>query len=226
MSRTELRDRLPTILRNAWLCGAGFLAIATVPASAADFPVCPPPAAGEAVRSACRPWDAAAVVKILDDLTIDHLFKRELPGFERTWTQLVTPLQSKNLVESEAFQKLARDLEPLRFTQLDRTTGTLSSHLASAPRQADVDALGFGEAVRLHVRFPETLDGGYWRGPDALQVAFWEKYRLALTVTRGDTVLAGGEVACLSLSPDGMFVRFAGKESAPLFVRVRDCEVP
>lgn len=206
-------------------CGAASacLLLATW-AGAADVPVCPPPAAGEVVRSACRTWDAAAVAKLLDQITVDHLFKRELPGFERTWMQIVGPLQSKNLVESEAFLKLARELEPLRFTQLDRTSGTVSAHFASSVREADVDALGFGDGVKLHLSFPESLDGGYWRGPDALQVAFWEKYRLALRVERAGAVVAEGEVACLALSPDGIFVRFSGKESAALFIRVRDCE--
>jgi hypothetical protein len=209
-------------VRAATVAGLAF-ALAGV-SSAAEPPVCAPPAAGEVFRTSCRNWDTGAVVQLLDELTVDHLFKPELPAFERTWLQLFAPFTSKNLVESEGFRKLAQGLEPLRFTQLDRTTGTVSASLAATPREADVDALSFGEAVRVHVRFPETLDGGYWRGPDTLQVAFWEKYRLGLRVTRGDAVVASGDVACLALSPDGLMVRFAEKDSVPFFLRIRDCE--
>jgi hypothetical protein len=200
------------------------LAPACAPAGAAQPPLCAPPAAGEVFRTSCRTWETGAVVQLLDELTVDHLFKPELPAFERTWRQILAPFTSKNLVEGDAFRKLTVELEPLRFTQLDRTTGTVSANLAAAPREADVDALAFGEAVRVHVRFPETLDGGYWRGPDTLQVAFWERYRLGVRVTRGDAVLAAGDVACLALSPDGLMVRFAEKESPPFFLRIRDCE--
>jgi hypothetical protein len=203
---------------------AGLVAALAGFSAAAEPPVCAPPSAGEVFRTSCRSWDTGAVVQLLDELTVDHLFKPELPAFERTWIQLFAPFTSKNLVESEAFRKLAQQLEPLRFTQLDRTTGTVSASLASAPREADVQALAFGEAVRLHLRFPETLDGGYWRSPDTLQVAFWEKYRLGLRVTRGDAVVAAGDVACVALSPDGLMIRFAEKENPPFFLRIRDCE--
>ena len=87
-----------------------------------------------------------------------------------------------------------------------------------------MDALGFGEAVVLELRFPEALDGGYWRGPDALQIAFWEKYRLGLRVLRRGAEVAAGDVACLALSPDGIMVRFADASATPFFLRIRDCD--
>src|SRR5690554_6620220 len=119
------------------------LAAPVAAARAADPPLCAPPAAGEVFRTSCRTWETGAVVQLLDEFTVDHLFKPELPAFERTWTQILAPFTSKNLVESDAFRLLAKDLEPLRFTQLDRTTGTVSSNLAAAPREADVGALAF-----------------------------------------------------------------------------------
>ncbi len=191
--------------------------------AAAQFPVCAAPAAGEVFRTACRTWEAAGVLQLLDELTVDHLFKPEAPPFERTWTQLLAPFTSKNLVENEEFRARAMALAPLRFTQLDRTTGTVSTDLASAPRELEIESRGFGDPVQLRIRFPEALDGGYWRGPDVLQIAFWERNRLGLTVVHGGSEVVSGDVECVALSPDGVLVRFAGGV-APLFLRTRDCE--
>jgi len=191
--------------------------------ASAQHPVCAGPAAGEVLRTSCRSWAAASVLRFLDDFTVDHLLKPAPPPFERTWPQFLAPFASKNLTEKDGFRALARSLEPLRFTQLDRTTGTVISDLAAAPRQVDVESEGFGELVSLRLTFPEVLEGGYWRGPDVLQIAFWQKHRLGIRVDLGGNPVVQGEIACLILSPDGLLLRFAEEGSAPVFLQLRDC---
>jgi len=208
------------------LCSSAIvLVILAAGPAAAQNPVCAAPAAGEVLRTSCRAWASASVVRLLDDFTVDHLLKPSLPSFERTWPQLVAAFASRSLSENDAFRALAKSLEPLRFTQLDRTTGTVSCDLAASPRQVDVESVGFGGVpASLHLALPEVLEGGYWRGPDVVQIVFWQRHRLGMRVNLDGTAVAQGDVQCLSLSPDGLLVRFAEEGNAPVFIKIRDCE--
>ncbi|MFN2426922.1 MAG: hypothetical protein ABR587_10810 [Candidatus Binatia bacterium] len=209
--------RLPIVVASAILL---VLAAGAAPASA-QHPVCAPPAAGEVMKTSCRSWAAPAMLRLLDDFTIDQIFKPV--SFERTWSSLMSAFASKDIPENEAFRATARSLEPIRFTPLDRTTGTLLSDLSGSPRSIDVRPDAFGGPVSVHVELPELLEGGYWRGPDSVQLAFWKRSRVAVQIRFEDTEVARGKVQCVALSPEGLLVRFAEEASTPIFLQIRDC---
>lgn len=216
--------RIRAMLRP--LCFATLLAsvlLATPEPASAQHPVCPPVARGEVLLTSCRSWSSDAALRLLDDFTVDHLFKAPLPAFERTWTQLATVFASTSLPENADFRRTAKMLEPLRFTPLDRTTGTVGCDLSASPRRLELDSLAYGNAVSLQFDLPEVLEGGYWRGPDVLQMTFWKRNRPTIRVSRDAVAVAQGEIQCFSLSADGLLVRFSDTGSAPVFVSIRDC---
>lgn len=198
--------------------------MAGVGTASAQRPVCAPPAPGEVLKTSCRSWAAETALRLLDDFTVDQLFKPGPASFERSWGQLLSAFASKDIPEDETFRAAVRSIEPLRFTPLDRTTGTVLSDLASSPRELRLQPESFGGPVSVDVTLPRLLEGGYWRSPDSIQVAFWKTSRIAIGVEFEGTEVVRGEVECVALSPDGLLVRFAEEQNPPVFLQLRDCQ--
>jgi hypothetical protein len=190
--------------------------------SLAQQPVCRPVAAGEAVRVAYSAASLEPVARLLADFAIDHLLKPSPPDFERTMPQVARPFVAQQLIDNPALAGFLRGLSPLHFTQLDRTTGTVIADLRKDTREYRAPLDGVPGSPTLSLRLPERLEGGYWRGPDVLQVAFWERKRAQgrLEWTGGPAV--EGELECLSLTSSGLLVRFAAAGTPALLVKFEE----
>ncbi|HEY2773500.1 MAG TPA: hypothetical protein VGK20_05555 [Candidatus Binatia bacterium] len=215
--------------RSAFAAAAVLLLLAA-PAHA-QRPVCASLAPGERATISCRPFSLSPVVRFLADFSVDQLFKPTPPAFQRTALEMAPLFAAKEVSDDAALQKLLSSLPPLRFSQIDRSTGTVLAELGDSATNADLVLDKIDRAPRLAVRLPRVIAGGYWRGPDVLQIAFWENKRVGMTLSfAGGTVggaaggvAAGGDVDCVALSPEGLLVRFAPASVAPLLVLFRDC---
>ncbi|MFN2375931.1 MAG: hypothetical protein ABR538_05295 [Candidatus Binatia bacterium] len=204
----------------AGLVAAAFVLLAA-PARA-QRPVCADLAQGEAVQVACRPFTLFAVVRFLSDFTVDHLFKPSPPPVQRSVMEAVQVFGSKEIIDNPALKEFLSGLAPLRFTQLDRTTGAVLADFTKSPREFRATLEGTG--AELALTLPAVAQGGYWRAPDVLQVAFWEKGRFGFSLTSKDRPAMAAEIGCLSLTPDGLLLRFEPASIPPLLVLFRECQ--
>lgn len=195
-----------------------------IPASPsfAQQPVCRPVAAGEAVRVAYRAASLEPVGRMLADFAIDHLFKPSPPDFERTMPQVARPFVAQEMIDNPALATFLRGLSPLRFTQLDRTTGTVIGDFRKDSREYRAPMDGIEGSPTLTLRMPERLEGGYWRGPDVLQVAFWERKRAQARLEWSGGPVVDGELDCVSLTSTGLLLRFAAAGTPALLVKFEE----
>ncbi len=205
---------------------AGLLGIACalrgLPARAQQ-PICPPLAPGEAVLTSCRPLSSAPAIRLLADFTVDHLLKPAPPAFGRGALELAQPFVGKELRDNPDLTAFLNALPSVRFTQLDRGTGTLAADFSGARREFQSPMQGVSGEPTLAIRFPEHLEGGYWRAPDALQVAFWEGKRIDARLVAADGTTREVTLQCLALGPDGLLLRMGPDGSPPIFLAFRDC---
>jgi hypothetical protein len=188
----------------------------------AQLPVCPAVAPGERVQLSCKPFSLLSVGRFLADFSVDQLFKPSPPPFRRTILEAAQLFVPKELSDSPALLAWTAALAPLRFTQLDRTTGTVQADYSKSDRDFEETVAGFGSEVRLTLRMPERLQGGYWRAPDVLQITFWERQRAAFVVESPAGSRVEAELECVSLTPDGLLLRLSGG-LPPILVLVREC---
>lgn len=228
-TRTELTTLRPvrTIARMGppsfrRLALAALLLTLSASASQAQRPVCAPVAPGEPVITVCRSFSLYPVVRFLSDFTVDHLFKPAPPPFARSLVDAARLISSKEIADHERVEKLLAELSPILFTRLDRTTGSVVADWKASARELITTLDAADEKPSLAVRLPELVRGGYWRGPDVLQIAFWEGNSIAVEVATGGTTF-GGDVECLSLSPDTLLLRFRSAASPPLSIQLREC---
>lgn len=185
--------------------------------------VCAPPATGENVVGVCQPFALFPVVRFLADFSVDHHFKPAPPPFERSLLQLLQPFAAKELLDNDALRVFLAALAPLRFVQLDRSTGTVFADFAETARSFEGSLERSDGPVSVSLELPASLQGGYWRGPDLLQLAFWEKHRLRFRLGAAAGRSVEAEVECVSLSPDGLLLRFAPATTPPLLLFLREC---
>lgn len=190
----------------------------------AQLPVCPQPLPEEAYYTACAPGGRILVAQLLLDLAIDHVMKPDLPPVRRRAGDLLRAVTSDEWMEKNgALRAYLDQLEPIKLTKLDTTTGTLLLVGADEARRFS-GAIAVGDLpYDLTLQLPERLSGGYWRTPDVLQIAFWEGQRATL----GITIPGGGQVEaaveCLVLSTDGIRMVTSGAATPDLLVRFDEC---
>jgi hypothetical protein len=190
----------------------------------AQRPVCAPVGAEERVQPFCAPLSLYAAVRFLSEFTVDHHFKPAPPAIQRSALDTTRFVIGKQLADNPALETFLRGLEPLRFIQLDRSTGTLVSDFGKNERRFQGSLKGVEGEPALTVRMPASLQGGYWRAPDVLQIAFWQNQRFAVRMDYGNGRAFDAEVECIALSPDGLLARFASPGAAPLLLQFRECE--
>jgi hypothetical protein len=201
---------------------AAALALAATRADA-QLPICAPLGPDELVQAACAPYSLYPAVRLLADFTVDHLFKPAPPPIQRTLLEAGQLFAAKQIADNPPLQSFLENLAPLRFSQLDRTTGTLIADFNANKREFQGRLVGVEGEPTLSLRVPAILQGGYWRGPDVLQIAFWEKERIAVRLAPNGGLAFDGEVECLVLSPDGLLLRFAPEPRTPLLLELREC---
>lgn len=206
----------------SWLAATAFLLGAT--AARAQRPVCAPLGPAEAVQPVCAPFSLFPAVRFVADFTVDHLFKPAPPAVQRTVLETGQLFAAKQIGDNPALQSFLAALAPVRFLQLDRTTGTVLADFHSSPREFEGPVAGVEDEATLTLRMPGKLQGGYWRAPDVLQIAFWEHARVALHIAYSGRRVFDAEVECVALSPDGLLVRFTPSQLAPVLVRFRECD--
>jgi len=196
----------------------------TATSAHAQHPVCAPLAPGEAVHAVCAPFSLYAAVRLTADFTVDHLFKPSPPTIQRSVLEASQHFAAKQIADNPALKSFLAALVPLRFSQLDRTTGTVQADFSTNPREFEGRLAGVEGEPTLALRLPATLQGGYWRAPDVLQIAFWEQGRVAIRTDHGGGRVVEGEVECVALSPNYLLARFAPATTPPLLVRFRECD--
>lgn len=212
-------QRRPVNFRT--LAVASFLLVAT--SAHAQRAVCAPVAPDEQVQTACMPFSLFPSVRFLADFTVDQLFKPAPPPFQRTLLEVSSLFVGKTIADNPELKRFLGALAPIRFTQFDRTTGSVLADFEDNKREFQSRLEGLEGSPQLTVLVPRQLQGGYWRGPDVLQIAFWDNGRIAIRVTGTSGPDFVGDVRCLSLTPDGLLVRFAGSTTPPLLAMFREC---
>lgn len=212
--------------RCAVFTGFVMAAIAlAAPTVHAQMSVCAALRRDEYVQRVCAPiFSVLPAVRFLDDFTVDHLFKPAPPLIERSILETSRIFATKEIDDNPALKSFLGALAPLRFSQLDRTTGTLQADFDGNQRQFEGLLAGVEARPTLTLRLPRRLDSGYWRGPDVLEIVFWERSRIAVRVDPGGGRVFEGEVECLSLSPDGLLMRFTPATTPPLLVSFGECD--
>jgi len=190
----------------------------------AQRPICAPPGPDERVHAICTPFSLFPAVRFLADFTVDQLFKPAPPPFTRSLLEFGQLFAVKEIAASPPLKDFLAVLAPLRFAQLDRTTGTVFADFDAGRKEFDGELAGVAGQPAMTLRLPRHLQGGYWRGPDVLQVAFWEHGRMGVRITHEGGRVFEGEVECAALSPDGLLVRFEPAVMPPLLVQFRECE--
>ena len=192
-------------------------------AAAAQRPICLPVSPTEAVQTICKPFSLYSAVRLLSDFTVDQLFKTAPPPFRKEFAEFVQAIAADNLTANPSLQKFLRAMPPLQFSQLDRSSGTL---LADSIDEIPVfeERLVFGDArPTVSLRIPRQIAGGYWRGPDVLQIALWENRRPRVRIAPDNLEAIEVELECISIAPDAAILRFAPSTVPPLVIRFVDC---
>ena len=219
-----LRTIGPVRSRRAIVSGLAVAAFTLAVGTAhAQLPVCAALGPDERVQVVCAPFSLFPAVRFLADFTVDQLFKPAPPPIQRTLLEAGQLFAAKAIGDNPDLESFLAALAPLRFTQLDRTTGSLLAVFDQDQREFEGRLEGVEGEPTLTLHLPRSLQGGYWRGPDVLQIALWEKQRIALRIAREGGGVFEGDVDCLALSADGLLVRFSPSTTAPLLVLFREC---
>lgn len=193
--------------------------------AAAQLPVCPQPEADAPYYSACLPSGRFLVASVLTSFAIDQLLRADTAPFVRRPREILESVSTEALLEKNAalVDYLGR-LEPLKFSRLDTSTGLVAlganDEVRSFDAVIDVDTVPYSVSVQL----PERVEGGYWRTPGVLQVAFWEGHRATLALTTPGGIDMQAQIDCLVVSTDGIRVLTAGSSTPDLLVRFGECQ--
>ncbi|HXC51676.1 MAG TPA: hypothetical protein VN634_12370 [Candidatus Limnocylindrales bacterium] len=189
----------------------------------AQQPICPQFVRGQQVAVVCRASYGFSVVRFAADFTVDHLLKPLPWSFERSLSQIAQAFAFKELRDNPELAKFLLAIAPIRFAQLDRTTGTVSAAFESNERAYSAPVSGVTGTPKFSLDLPERLEGGYWRAPDVVQIAFWQGKRMHVRLENADGNAIDGEIACVSMTPDGVSITFAQESTPAVFLMTRGC---
>ncbi len=221
MGRIELG-----VVSNQLRMSSVFAVIVTVCSltpAVAQQPVCPPPSPSQLYYATCGLRVMMPVRRFLTEFAVDHLFKPASLPFERSPLDLVAPLAGSQFEADGDLSEQLGSLAPLRFTRLDKSTGTVDAAFGEGTRSFSA-ALEVPEGQhRLSFELPERLAGGYWRTPEVLQVAFWEGKRIAFVLELADGQRREGGISCLSLSSESLRLVTSDPIAPDFLLNFREC---
>jgi hypothetical protein len=109
------------------------------------------------------------------------------------------------------------------FAKIDTATGTLDFAVDEVRRNFVGDIDTGTKPVHVSWELPARVNGGYWRTPDVLQVAFWQgkRPRMRLAVAGGELA---AEIECLDVSADGVRIVASGVDTPDILIRFDQCD--
>jgi hypothetical protein len=193
-------------------------------AAAAQLPVCPQPEPDQSVYTACLPGGRFLVAPLLANLAVDQLLRPEPGPITREPRAVFASLATAETLENNAAlaDYLGR-LAPLKLTRIDTSTGTLRMDVGEDQRSFSTSVAANETAYRVGLELPERIEGGYWRTPGVVQMAFWKGQRARFTVAAPDGPAIAAEVECLVVSSDGIRLVTTGSQTPDILVRFESC---
>jgi len=168
-------------------------------AARAQHPLCPPPAAEDTYFYTCRPNSADMVARFIYDFTVRHLFKSpdtlEIPSDKLLAVLGLQKILDPSNADVTAF--LAKR-DSVTFTPLDRTTGEFVSKGSSGAQTLTISNDKFG--VSLELSLPETVQGLYWRSPDALEAQFYKGHGIRFHISGANASDYEDDIQCISIT--------------------------
>jgi len=193
--------------------------------SVAQLPVCAQPEPDQPAYTACLPGGRFVVVPLLTNLAIDQLMKADGTPIKRDGHELFQSMASEESREKNAALGEYLDrLEPLKLTRIDTSTGTLRLDVADEERSFSTTVVVGDAEHRLGLELPARLEGGYWRTPGVLQMAFWKGQRVSLTSKTTSGSEFSAEIECVSVSADGIRIVTSGPSVPDILVGFDPCE--
>jgi hypothetical protein len=198
----------------------------SAPPSHAQHPVCAPPSSSETYLAVCRPGLIAihGAATILSRFSVDHLFKPPQIPFMYAPAEIAAPFIGRQSPEIAEFFESLRDLPDVRFSRLDRSTGTLVANFEDAQRTFHIELEVDDHQPQISLQLPLHLEGGYWRAPDVLQMIFWKDYRPSITFEVAGRRVIDSEVACVSMSAGSLKIDLVEEDQPGIVLSLGGCE--
>lgn len=203
----------------AFLVLAGWSGVAT-----AQMPVCPQPDPVAPVWSVCSPTGRYLAISFLSNLTIDQLLRADGKPIERRPRDVFeSVVDGDTLAAQSVLVDWLGGLGSLKFSRMDTATGTLAMDTPQERRNfsSTLPVGGLGYDVTIDV--PERIEGGYWRTPGVLQMAFWKDRRAKVGVKTPFAGTFEGEIDCAVVSADGIRLMTAGEGTPDVLVGFGPC---
>ena len=151
------------------------------------------------------------IAPFLSDLTVDLLLRSEGTVVSREPRSLFASMATADTIKSnKALTDYLAGLPALRLNRLDTASGSLRMDLAQEQRSFSSQFEAGENSWQLRIELPERIEGGYWRTPGVLQMAFWKGRRASFVVPGPDGSEISAELECLVVSTDGIRLVTAG----------------
>ncbi|HEY2773497.1 MAG TPA: hypothetical protein VGK20_05540 [Candidatus Binatia bacterium] len=207
------------------LVAATVLTIAAWPAAApGQVPVCPQPDPERPMISACAAGGRYAVAAFLNNLSIDQTLRGEgAPILRDLHSVFATSAPQGFQKQNAEVGDYLGHLPPLRLSRFDTASGSVEMAVPDDSRTAQFELQAGGHDLKLGIELPERIEGGYWRTPGVLQVAFWSGRRAKFHTQLTDGSAFDAEIACLVVSGDGIRIVTTGDDTPDVLVRMDAC---
>jgi|GEM_PF-1999193 len=194
-------------------------------AASAQLPVCAPPEPQAPYYAACLPTGRFLVASFLTSFAIDQLLRADTTPFVRRPREVLESVSTEDLLKKNAaLVDYLGKLKPLEFSRLDTSTGLAAMNTAEETRSFET-VIEVGDVpYKVSLKLPARIEGGYWRTPGVLQLAFWENHRATLAIEAPNGIEIDAQVECLVVSTDGIRVLTAGPSVPDLLVRFGECQ--
>lgn len=153
---------------------------------------------------ACLPGGRFPATTLLSNLAIDHLLRADSRPIERRPREILESVAAKDFLDARGdLVEWTGRLGAVKMTRLDTSTGTLKLDVDEEQRRfASAMDVG-GASWDVEFTLPARVEGGYWRTPAVLQVAFWKGSRVAVKAS-GPGVDVVAEIECAVFAVDGV----------------------
>lgn len=194
-------------------------------AAPAQAPICPEPDGEQPVYTACIPGGRFLVVPLLTSFAVDVLLKGDsAPVAREPRAILASVAGSETLEKNAALTDYLGRLEPLTFTRIDTATGTLCLDVADDERSFAATVIAGGAEHSVKIELPARLEGGYWRTPGVVQMAFWKGQRASFSLKSPGGLELAAEIDCIVVSADGIRLTTSDPSVPDVFVGFDACE--
>jgi hypothetical protein len=192
--------------------------------AAAQQPVCAQPDPERPVYELCAPGARFVVSAILTDLAIDETIRGQGAPILREPRALFHSVASQTTLDKNpALDEFLTHLSPVKLTRFDTATGALRMDVGEEERNFHSTIVLGDAATDLSLSLPERIEGGYWRTPGALQMAFWKDRRIRIHVNVSSGEPFDAEIECAAISGDGIRLVTSGDDIPDVLVHFDSC---